>query len=168
MAPCDTAPPLLMTDGGVCAAGFSIHSVRTVTALLCFVFYSFPSYFFQTIQILCFLVISSLGVILVSAPNSSQLSPAISSILMTGYPFLGALCVSRVGSPRGDMLYKCQLGAKSWNDSIPRSRRRLSSPPSLCYYCTSHVSGSGKAAEGLGPSCMSLPQSGWMGQEAVW
>ena len=130
--------------------------------------YSFPSYFFQTIQILCFLVISSLGVILVSAPNSSQLSPAISSILMTGYPFLGALCVSRVGSPRGDMLYKCQLGAKSWNDSIPRSRRRLSSPPSLCYYCTSHVSGSGKAAEGLGPSCMSLPQSGWMGQEAVW
>uniref|UniRef100_A0A8C6DC22 Uncharacterized protein n=2 Tax=Moschus TaxID=68410 RepID=A0A8C6DC22_MOSMO len=45
-----------------------------------------------TIQILCFLVISSLGVILVSAPNSSQLSPAISTILMSGYPFLGALC----------------------------------------------------------------------------
>ncbi|XP_061237627.1 membrane-spanning 4-domains subfamily A member 7-like isoform X1 [Bos javanicus] len=50
------------------------------------------------IQILCFLVISSLGVILVSAPNSSQLSPAISSILMTGYPFLGALCFAITGT----------------------------------------------------------------------
>ncbi|KAI4564652.1 hypothetical protein MJT46_010450 [Ovis ammon polii x Ovis aries] len=45
-----------------------------------------------TIQILCFLVISSLGVILVYAPSSPQLSPAISTILMSGYPFLGALC----------------------------------------------------------------------------
>uniref|UniRef100_A0A4W2ECU5 Membrane spanning 4-domains A7 n=1 Tax=Bos indicus x Bos taurus TaxID=30522 RepID=A0A4W2ECU5_BOBOX len=52
----------------------------------------------QIIQILCFLVISSLGVILVSVPNSSQLSPAISSILMTGYPFFGALCFAITGT----------------------------------------------------------------------
>ncbi|XP_061010413.1 membrane-spanning 4-domains subfamily A member 7-like [Dama dama] len=51
-----------------------------------------------TIQILCFLVISSLGVILVSVPNSSQLSPAISTILMSGYPFLGALCFAITGT----------------------------------------------------------------------
>ncbi|XP_027418007.1 membrane-spanning 4-domains subfamily A member 7-like isoform X3 [Bos indicus x Bos taurus] len=61
-------------------------------------FSDFPSYFFQIIQILCFLVISSLGVILVSVPNSSQLSPAISSILMTGYPFFGALCFAITGT----------------------------------------------------------------------
>ncbi|CAI9153732.1 unnamed protein product [Rangifer tarandus platyrhynchus] len=51
-----------------------------------------------TIQILCFLVISSLGVILVSAPNSSQLSPAISTILTSGFPFLGALCFAITGT----------------------------------------------------------------------
>ncbi|XP_040115405.1 membrane-spanning 4-domains subfamily A member 7-like isoform X1 [Oryx dammah] len=51
-----------------------------------------------TIQILCFLVISSLGVILVYAPNSPQLSPAISTILMSGYPFLGALCFAITGT----------------------------------------------------------------------
>ncbi|KAB0351943.1 hypothetical protein FD754_016800 [Muntiacus muntjak] len=39
-----------------------------------------------------------LGVILVSAPNSSQLSPAISTVLMSGYPFLGALCFAVTGS----------------------------------------------------------------------
>uniref|UniRef100_A0AC11BY87 Uncharacterized protein n=1 Tax=Ovis aries TaxID=9940 RepID=A0AC11BY87_SHEEP len=51
-----------------------------------------------TIQILCFLVISSLGVILVYAPSSPQLSPAISTILMSGYPFLGALCFAITGT----------------------------------------------------------------------
>ncbi|XP_069409375.1 membrane-spanning 4-domains subfamily A member 7-like isoform X4 [Ovis canadensis] len=51
-----------------------------------------------TVQILCFLVISSLGVILVYAPSSPQLSPAISTILMSGYPFLGALCFAITGT----------------------------------------------------------------------
>uniref|UniRef100_A0A2K5XYI8 Membrane spanning 4-domains A7 n=1 Tax=Mandrillus leucophaeus TaxID=9568 RepID=A0A2K5XYI8_MANLE len=45
-----------------------------------------------TVQILCCLMISSLGVILVFAPYPSHFSPAISTTLMSGYPFLGALC----------------------------------------------------------------------------
>uniref|UniRef100_A0A2K6FA66 Membrane spanning 4-domains A7 n=2 Tax=Propithecus coquereli TaxID=379532 RepID=A0A2K6FA66_PROCO len=45
-----------------------------------------------TIQILCCLMISSLGVILVSDPYSSHFSPAVSNILVSGYPFIGALC----------------------------------------------------------------------------
>uniref|UniRef100_A0A8C9A7Z1 Membrane-spanning 4-domains subfamily A member 7 n=1 Tax=Prolemur simus TaxID=1328070 RepID=A0A8C9A7Z1_PROSS len=45
-----------------------------------------------TIQILCCLMISSMGVILVSAPYSSHFNPAISNILMSGYSFVGALC----------------------------------------------------------------------------
>uniref|UniRef100_A0A8C3YWC3 Membrane spanning 4-domains A7 n=1 Tax=Catagonus wagneri TaxID=51154 RepID=A0A8C3YWC3_9CETA len=51
-----------------------------------------------TIQIICCLVISSLGAILVSAPYSSHFSPAVSTILMSGYPFLGALCFAITGS----------------------------------------------------------------------
>ncbi|XP_023071274.1 membrane-spanning 4-domains subfamily A member 7 isoform X3 [Piliocolobus tephrosceles] len=45
-----------------------------------------------TVQILCCLMISSLGAILVFAPYPSHFSPAISTTLMSGYPFLGALC----------------------------------------------------------------------------
>ncbi|VCX43157.1 unnamed protein product, partial [Gulo gulo] len=58
-------------------------------------------------QILCCLLISSLEAILVSAPYSSHFKPTVSTILMLGYPFVGAPCVSRVGSPRDDMLSKC-------------------------------------------------------------
>ncbi|KAF5927375.1 membrane-spanning 4-domains subfamily A member 7 [Diceros bicornis minor] len=51
-----------------------------------------------TIQILCSLAISSLGAILVSAPYSSHFNPAVSTILMSGYPFGGALCFAITGS----------------------------------------------------------------------
>ncbi|XP_006193711.2 membrane-spanning 4-domains subfamily A member 7 [Camelus ferus] len=50
------------------------------------------------IQILCCLMISSLGAILASAPYSSHFNPAISTIVMSGYPFLGALCFAISGS----------------------------------------------------------------------
>ncbi|PNJ22222.1 MS4A7 isoform 2 [Pongo abelii] len=45
-----------------------------------------------TVQILCCLMISSLGAILVLAPYPSHFNPAISTTLMSGYPFIGALC----------------------------------------------------------------------------
>ncbi|XP_045711101.1 membrane-spanning 4-domains subfamily A member 7-like isoform X2 [Phyllostomus hastatus] len=48
-----------------------------------------------SIQILCCLLILSLGAILVSSPYSSHLKPAVSTILM--YPFLGALCFAIAG-----------------------------------------------------------------------
>nr|XP_015290143.1 PREDICTED: membrane-spanning 4-domains subfamily A member 7 isoform X1 [Macaca fascicularis] len=51
-----------------------------------------------TVQILCCLMISSLGAILVFAPYPSHFSPAISTTLMSGYPFLGALCFGITGS----------------------------------------------------------------------
>ncbi|XP_003909817.4 membrane-spanning 4-domains subfamily A member 7 isoform X2 [Papio anubis] len=51
-----------------------------------------------TVQILCCLIISSLGAILVFAPYPSHFSPAISTTLMSGYPFLGALCFGITGS----------------------------------------------------------------------
>uniref|UniRef100_A0A4X1VPS1 Membrane spanning 4-domains A7 n=1 Tax=Sus scrofa TaxID=9823 RepID=A0A4X1VPS1_PIG len=51
-----------------------------------------------TIQIMCCLVISSVGATLVSAPHSPRFSPAVSTILMSGYPFLGALCFAITGS----------------------------------------------------------------------
>ncbi|XP_011377759.1 membrane-spanning 4-domains subfamily A member 7 [Pteropus vampyrus] len=73
------------------------------------------------IQILCGLMISSLGAIVVFAPYSSHFKPAVSTILMSGYPFVGALCVSRVGSLRGNVLYKCQEGAKPWSNSATSS-----------------------------------------------
>ncbi|XP_045643057.1 membrane-spanning 4-domains subfamily A member 7 [Ursus americanus] len=50
------------------------------------------------IQILCCLLISSLGALLVSAPYSSHFKPTISTILMSGYPFVGALCFAITGS----------------------------------------------------------------------
>lgn len=51
-----------------------------------------------TVQILCFLMISSLGAVLIYAPYSSRFNPAISTILMSGYPFVGALCFAITGS----------------------------------------------------------------------
>ncbi|XP_035885404.1 membrane-spanning 4-domains subfamily A member 7-like [Phyllostomus discolor] len=48
-----------------------------------------------SIQILCCLLILSLGAILVSSPYSSHLKPAVSTMLM--YPFLGALCFAIAG-----------------------------------------------------------------------
>uniref|UniRef100_A0A8C7BYS6 Membrane spanning 4-domains A7 n=1 Tax=Neovison vison TaxID=452646 RepID=A0A8C7BYS6_NEOVI len=50
------------------------------------------------IQILCCLLISSLGAILVSAPYSSHFKPTVSTILMSGYPFVGAPCFAITGS----------------------------------------------------------------------
>ncbi|XP_004478001.1 membrane-spanning 4-domains subfamily A member 7 [Dasypus novemcinctus] len=50
------------------------------------------------IQILSCLMIASLGAILVSAPYSSHFNPAVSTILRSGYPFLGALCFAFTGS----------------------------------------------------------------------
>uniref|UniRef100_A0ABI8AJZ9 Membrane spanning 4-domains A7 n=1 Tax=Felis catus TaxID=9685 RepID=A0ABI8AJZ9_FELCA len=44
------------------------------------------------IQIMCCLLISSLGAILVSAPYSSHFKPTTSTILMSGYPFVAATC----------------------------------------------------------------------------
>ncbi|XP_045871723.1 membrane-spanning 4-domains subfamily A member 7 [Meles meles] len=52
----------------------------------------------QVIQILCCLLISSLGAILVSAPYSSHFQPIVSTILMSGYPFVGAPCFAITGS----------------------------------------------------------------------
>lgn len=49
------------------------------------------------IQILCGLMISSLGAIVVFAPYSSHFKPAVSTILMSGYPFVGALCFAISG-----------------------------------------------------------------------
>ncbi|KAK2499005.1 hypothetical protein MC885_000850 [Smutsia gigantea] len=50
------------------------------------------------IQILCCLMISSMGAILVSTPYSPHFKPAVSTILMSEYPFLGALCFAITGS----------------------------------------------------------------------
>lgn len=58
-------------------------------------------YLLQIIQILCCLMISSMGAILVSAPYSPHFKPAVSTVLMSEYPFVGAVCVSKAGSPRG-------------------------------------------------------------------
>uniref|UniRef100_H0XQA2 Membrane spanning 4-domains A7 n=1 Tax=Otolemur garnettii TaxID=30611 RepID=H0XQA2_OTOGA len=52
----------------------------------------------QTIQILCCLMILSLGAILVSASYPSHFDPAVSKVLMSGYPFVGALCFGVTGS----------------------------------------------------------------------
>ncbi|XP_037694375.1 membrane-spanning 4-domains subfamily A member 7 isoform X1 [Choloepus didactylus] len=51
-----------------------------------------------TIQILSCLMIASLGTILVSASHSSHFNPAVSTILMSGYPFIGALYFALTGS----------------------------------------------------------------------
>ncbi|XP_032977100.1 membrane-spanning 4-domains subfamily A member 7 [Rhinolophus ferrumequinum] len=50
-----------------------------------------------TVQILCCLMISSLGIVLVFAPYSSHFNPSVSTILMSGYPFVGALCFAITG-----------------------------------------------------------------------
>ncbi|KAM7087074.1 membrane-spanning 4-domains subfamily A member 7-like isoform 1-T1 [Molossus nigricans] len=50
-----------------------------------------------SIHILCCLVISSFGAILDFSPYSSHLKPAVSTMLMTGYPFVGALCFAITG-----------------------------------------------------------------------
>ncbi|XP_037374183.1 membrane-spanning 4-domains subfamily A member 7 isoform X1 [Talpa occidentalis] len=50
------------------------------------------------IQILCCLTISSLGVILASAPYSSHFSAAVSTILMSAYPFVGPLSFAIAGA----------------------------------------------------------------------
>lgn len=50
-----------------------------------------------TIHILCCLVISSFGAILISPAYSSRLKPAVSTLLMSGYPFAGALCFAVTG-----------------------------------------------------------------------
>ncbi|XP_017354345.1 membrane-spanning 4-domains subfamily A member 7 isoform X1 [Cebus imitator] len=50
------------------------------------------------VQIPCCLMISSLGVILVFAPYPSHFNSEISTTLMSGYPFLGALCFGVTGS----------------------------------------------------------------------
>lgn len=44
-----------------------------------------------TLQMICCLLISSLGAILFSAPHSPYFETAVSIILMSGFPFVGAL-----------------------------------------------------------------------------
>lgn len=51
-----------------------------------------------TIQILCCLLILSLGAILVSAPYPSHFNKAVSTLWMSGYPFVGALCFAITGT----------------------------------------------------------------------
>ncbi|XP_015418617.1 PREDICTED: membrane-spanning 4-domains subfamily A member 7-like [Myotis davidii] len=50
-----------------------------------------------SIHILCCLMISSFGAILFFSPYSSHLKPAVSTMLMSGYPFVGALCFAITG-----------------------------------------------------------------------
>ncbi|XP_037374185.1 membrane-spanning 4-domains subfamily A member 7 isoform X2 [Talpa occidentalis] len=61
------------------------------------------------IQILCCLTISSLGVILASAPYSSHFSAAVSTILMSAYPFVGPL--SALSSVASNMVSATAAGA---------------------------------------------------------
>ncbi|XP_012580532.1 PREDICTED: membrane-spanning 4-domains subfamily A member 7 isoform X1 [Condylura cristata] len=49
------------------------------------------------IQILCCVMISSLGVILVFAPYSPHFSTAVSTIVTSGYPFVGSLSFAITG-----------------------------------------------------------------------
>ncbi|XP_042638992.1 membrane-spanning 4-domains subfamily A member 6A-like [Orycteropus afer afer] len=51
-----------------------------------------------TIQILCGLMVFSLGLILVSCPFSPQFTPVFSTLLKAGYPFTGAFCFIIAGS----------------------------------------------------------------------
>ncbi|XP_006875046.1 PREDICTED: membrane-spanning 4-domains subfamily A member 7 [Chrysochloris asiatica] len=50
-----------------------------------------------TIQILSCLMISSLGAVLVSALYSSHFNPEVSTILISGYSFVGSLCFAITG-----------------------------------------------------------------------
>ncbi|XP_025735261.1 membrane-spanning 4-domains subfamily A member 6A-like [Callorhinus ursinus] len=45
-----------------------------------------------TIQILCGVMVLSLGIIVVSVPSSPQFTPMLSTLLKATYPFVGALC----------------------------------------------------------------------------
>ncbi|KAB1272676.1 Membrane-spanning 4-domains subfamily A member 7 [Camelus dromedarius] len=96
------------------------------------------------IQILCCLMISSLGAILASAPYSSHFNPAISTIVMSGYPFLGALCVmssltsnamSSLAAGAGLLLLANSLGALSIVSQLCDSKQDYpSSLPYSAYY----------------------------------
>nr|KAF6438296.1 membrane spanning 4-domains A7 [Molossus molossus] len=91
-----------------------------------------------SIHILCCLVISSFGAILDFSSYSSHLKPAVSTMLMTGYPFVGALCamssttssaVSSVVAGAGLFLLTYSLGTlsqlcdseKEHESSVPHS-----------------------------------------------
>uniref|UniRef100_A0A8C0ZLP0 Membrane-spanning 4-domains subfamily A member 7 n=1 Tax=Castor canadensis TaxID=51338 RepID=A0A8C0ZLP0_CASCN len=97
-----------------------------------------------TIQILCCLMSSSLGAILVSTSYSSHFDPEFFTTLMTGYPFVGALCamssltssaVSSAVAGAGFFFLACTLVALG---TTPRNcsseKEDLSSLPYLEYY----------------------------------
>lgn len=52
-------------------------------------------FFQQTIQIMCGVMVLSLGILFASVPYSADFSDTIYLLLKTAHPFLGALCVSR-------------------------------------------------------------------------
>ena len=59
--------------------------------------FNLPSLFFQqAIQIMCGVMVLSLGIILASAPHTAHFTAVISVLLNSAYPFVGAACVSRV------------------------------------------------------------------------
>ncbi|XP_059565212.1 membrane-spanning 4-domains subfamily A member 7-like isoform X2 [Myotis daubentonii] len=62
-----------------------------------------------SIHILCCLMISSFGAILFFSPYSSHLKPAVSTMLMSGYPFVGALCA--IGSLTSNAVSSVVAGA---------------------------------------------------------
>lgn len=51
-----------------------------------------------TIQIMCGLMVLSLGIILASAPFCPHFTPVFSALLQSGYPFIGGLCFLICGS----------------------------------------------------------------------
>lgn len=53
---------------------------------------------FGTIQIVCGVMVLSLGILLQSAPSSPQFSHVFSTLLKAAYPFIGALCFVISGS----------------------------------------------------------------------
>lgn len=52
----------------------------------------------STIQIMCGVMVLSLGIILASAPFSPYFTSALSALLKSGYPFIGGLCFIVCGS----------------------------------------------------------------------
>lgn len=56
----------------------------------------------QVIQILCGVMVLSLGVILAAAPASPYFTAHFSLLIDSACPFLGALCVSTEGEGCGD------------------------------------------------------------------
>uniref|UniRef100_A0A3Q2GVS3 Membrane spanning 4-domains A7 n=1 Tax=Equus caballus TaxID=9796 RepID=A0A3Q2GVS3_HORSE len=101
-----------------------------------------------TIHILCSVTISSLGAILISAPYSSNFNPAVSTILMSGYPFGGALCamssltssaVSSVAAGAGLLLLADSLVAlRTASQQCESGKEYLSSLPYSRYYYSSY------------------------------